>query len=56
MTKAAIPPERKEYTLTQKHTHAGKELPPGTKIHLTARQAAFIAHKLVGTKTDNAEG
>lgn len=55
MTKAATP-ERKEYTLTKKHTHAGKDHQPGDKIQLTARQAAFIAHKLVGGKTDTAEG
>lgn len=55
MTQAAQA-ERKEFTLKAKHTHAGKELAPGTKIRLTARQAAFITHKLVGGKTDNAEG
>jgi len=55
MTKAAQP-ERKEYTLKTKHTHAGKERLPGEKIHLTARQAAFIAHKLEGAKTDKMEG
>lgn len=55
MTKAATP-ERKEYTLTKKHTHAGKDHQPGDKIQLTARQAAFIAHKLVGGNTETAEG
>lgn len=56
MTKAATSAGRKEYTLAKKHTHAGKEHQPGAKIHLTARQAAFIAHKLVGGNTETAEG
>lgn len=47
---------KKEYTLAKPHTHAGRDYLPGEKIHLTARQAAFIAHKLVGAATDNAEG
>lgn len=44
------PAELKEFTLKTKHTHAGKELLPGAKIHLTARQAAFIAPKLEGAR------
>lgn len=45
-----------EHTLKTKHTHAGKERLPGEKIPLTARQAAFIAHKLVDGKTEQKEG
>lgn len=42
----SIPAERKTYTLTKPHTHAGKQHQPGAVLNLTASQAAFIAHKL----------
>lgn len=37
---------RKEYTLTAAHTHQGKDLVPGDKVQLTAKQAELIKAKL----------
>lgn len=35
-------PERVEVTLAKPHTHAGKELQPGEKIKVTARQREWL--------------
>lgn len=47
--------ERKDYKLSAVHTHGGKDYTAGDTVALTARQAAFIKHKLVGqdSKTAN---
>tara|TARA_R110000851_G_scaffold97963_2_gene212151 strand:- start:43193 stop:43399 length:207 start_codon:yes stop_codon:yes gene_type:complete len=47
--------ERKDYKLSAAHTHGGKDCAAGDTVSLTARQAAFIKHKLVGqdSKTAN---
>lgn len=35
-------PERVEVTLAKPHTHAGKDLQPGEKIKVTARQREWL--------------
>lgn len=48
--------ERKEYTLTQPHTHAGEELKAGDKVRLTQRQAEFIKDKISPQPAARKEG
>jgi len=51
LTKGA---ERKDYKLSAAHTHGGKDYAAGETVSLTARQAAFIKHKLVGQDSKTA--
>lgn len=39
---AKTAPKRIEVTLTQPHTHAGRDRKPGDKIMVTARQRDFL--------------